>query len=133
MVPWIVGSLLAGLGNALILSWQRRAREQYGRKIFCFLGQDCDAVVLSQYGTTLGMPNERLWVYYYIAAFILLALHTLADSYFALGLLAFCAFTAVMFSGYLLVVQAAILKQYCSWYIAATGIHVLLLSFILLL
>ncbi len=129
----LVIALVVGLVNTLALYWQKRARELYGRKIVCLIGQDCEAVVLSSYGTTLGVANELLGVAYYVGSFILLALFTWADSYFALGLLVFAALAASMFSVYLIILQVFILQKYCSWCMLAIVLNFVILGLTLVL
>lgn len=133
VVTVLVITLVVGLVNALALYWQKRESELHGRKIFCLIGQDCEAVVLSPYGTTLGVENELLGVAYYVGSLVLLALFTWADSYFALGLLAFAALAASLFSIYLIVLQVFVLRKYCSWCLLAIVLNFVILGLTIVL
>ena len=127
----LYGALILGLLNILQLSWQRNARERYGRPIICLVGHDCEDVMLSTYSSALGISTETLGTAFYPAALLLLTIFVLFHTYFALGLLAFASFTATLYSVYLLVVQVMILKKYCFWYLASMVLNCFILGLVL--
>ena len=104
---------LIGLANALYLYWQH-TQVPKGRKMFCVIGGDCQAVVESKYGKSFGVKNE-LWGSLYYLSLILFHPYTL--------LLLSLSFIAALFSLYLLFLQAVVLKKYCSWCLLAIFIN----------
>lgn len=106
-----------------------------GEELVCPIGSDCNAVVNSEYGYFAGIPTT-LWgmVYYagiaiFYAALIIIGKTIPAE-------LAFIAFgisiVAVLFSGYLVAIQAFVLKNWCTWCLVSAGISVLILAFTVL-
>lgn len=106
------------------------------KKVFCLLGHECDAVVNSPYGKTFGIENTMLGVMYYALIFAYGAAMALNRNifkdipiyYFIVGISA----ASVLFSLYLIWVQAFVLKKWCD-YCTASAIVSLLIFLVLVL
>ncbi len=109
--------VLATLGfvNAAYLYWQH-TQVARGRKMFCFLGGDCQAVVESRYGKSVGLKNE-LWG---MGFYLLLIVLTVAE---VQAITSALSLVAALFSLYLLYLQHVVLRKYCSWCLLAIGIN----------
>lgn len=111
---FIVSAAIAGFGVASYVFYTKRS----GKQLVCPAGSDCNAVVTSKYSVFLGVPIEYLGMAYYATvgsayALLIIASHLLpAQTPLLLVLLSFGAF---LFSLYLLVAQAFLLKQWCIW------------------
>lgn len=127
MVELFLITLLASLGfaNAYFLHWQYQRYLKTSQKMYCLVGEDCAKVVSSPYGTTLGVKNEILGLYYYGLVLVLtvLALGWPVVSYLGTVYLVISSLVAAVFSFYLLFVQTRILKTLCSWCLIAIAIN----------
>ena len=102
--------------------------------MYCFMGEDCSRVIGSKYGATLGLKNEKIGIFYYLTIGIYAlwnlsfyqSLPATIDS-FVLAI----SFVATLFSLYLLIVQAFILKNFCSWCLIAIFTNFLILVFLI--
>lgn len=104
-------------------------------KLFCPLGKQCNDVVYSEYNKMFGIQNEILGVIYYglvaivfgASLFGVWSAPTILNLFFLIA-----ALCAVVFSVYLIFVQAIILKKWCEWCIASAilslTIFILMLS-----
>ena len=107
---------LVGFTNAFFLHLQHLRFLKSGKKIFCLLGENCEAVVESKYGVTLGVKNE-LWGLGFYFLVLLLSLTQLNS--FILPL----SFLAAIFSVYLTYLQTFVLKKFCSWCLLAIAVN----------
>lgn len=125
---------LIGLVNAIFLHWQYVRFLRTGKKMYCFMGEDCSQVVGSKYGATLGLKNEKIGIFYYVTIGIFslwnLSFYHSVPATIESFILAISG-VATLFSVYLFIVQAFILKKYCSWCLIA--IFTNLLIFVLLI
>ena len=105
------------------------------KKIYCPIGHDCDAVVKSKYGKTFGIENTIPGMLYYAIVFFYgIALffnrNIFKDNliyYFIVSI----SFVSVLFSIYLTLVQAFVLKKWCDYCIISSMISVLILVVLL--
>jgi uncharacterized membrane protein len=114
---------LAGLGVTFNIYYSKRFKEH----LACPTGSDCNAVVNSKYAKFLGIPLEYMGMVYY--SFILIsylgfifapAIKT--TLWFPLAIL--MTFSAFIFSIYLLVIQAFILKKWCIWCLLSAALSI---------
>lgn len=114
------------------------ARHIYNSKkkakpLVCPVKFDCNAVVHSDYSKFLGAPVERLGMIYYslifVAYFLLMFVPTELPIWLVYGI-ALYAFSAVVFSLYLVLVQAFVLHKGCSWCAFSAVISLFIFIFI---
>lgn len=114
-------SLVLGLSAlGLIISLYLLYVKLRNKKLICFLGEDCDAVVKSKYGYLFKVPNEVLGVLYYASMIM--------GMIFAINILflQIAAILALTASLMLVVIQAFFLKKWCEWCISTAFINLLL-------
>jgi len=113
---WVLGLSALGLGISLYLLYVKLRN----KKLICFLGEDCDAVVKSKYGYLFKIPNEVLGVLYYAGM--------IAGTVLAINILFLqaAAVLALVASLALVVIQAFFLKKWCEWCIATALINLAL-------
>lgn len=103
-VAALVGAAVAGY-----LVWARST----GSELICSTG-GCETVQSSSYAEVLGVPVALLG----LVGYLLIAATALLASPAARAAGAALALTAVVFSGYLLVVQLAVIDAVCLWCVA---------------
>ena len=132
MTPYLLVLGLLGLGTSLYLLSKKLKNE----KIVCFLGQDCDTVVKSKYGSLLGFPNEIMGTLFYLGvmgAILLMAQGREALLGFSILVsVRGAAVLAFLASLYLLYVQAFKLRMWCEYCIASAIINGLILLILFL-
>ncbi len=99
--------------------------KKHSAQLVCPLEGSCEAVVHSDYSKIIGIPVEILGILYYglivilygCFAFFPLVIPDFA-SYAVIGI----TIVAFLFSVYLTLVQALVLKQWCTWCLFSAGI-----------
>ncbi len=110
--------------------------KKYNKKLYCIYGKECDAVIKSRYGETFGIENTIFGILYYLlilayTSFLFLNRNIFKGNivyYFIVG----ASIGAVLFSVYLTLVQAVILKKWCD-YCTVSAIISLLIFFMLII
>jgi uncharacterized membrane protein len=120
--------IFLGLLNSLFLGWQHWQYKKNNRPMVCPISGQCAAVVESKYASTLGFNNDLLGTLFYLFfAAMLLAGWILPEFGVMLKNLALLTIGgAFVFTNYLLVIQAFVLKKWCFWCIIAALINYLL-------
>ena len=101
------------------------------KKLICPRKTDCDNVVHSSYSKIVGIPIEILgMIYYFLISFIYVYSHVLgfwsSNVYmFVIGM----TMCSVIFSIYLLLVQAFIIRKWCLWCISSALVSFLIFYF----
>jgi uncharacterized membrane protein len=105
----LLAALVAAAGAALAgyLTWARYSDDS----LICPVGGGCETVQESEYAEIAGAPVALLGLVAYTVVLALIARDTPATRLAAAAL----ALTALLFSGYLLVVQAFVLEAFCVW------------------
>ena len=106
--------------------------KKYDKPMYCVIGQDCDAVVKSKYGKTLGVENTIPGMLYYALVFAYAAGLLLNQNvfkgniiyYFIVGI----SIGSVLFSLYLAYVQKFVLRKWCEYCIVSTISSILILG-----
>jgi len=113
--------IILGIVNAGYLYWQHVQFEKNKRKMVCPLNGHCEAVVESKYGTTLGIKNDILGILYLLALAFLITvdLSVPALSMYARFAIMGIATFGILFSTYLTYLQAFVIKEFCTWCVAA--------------
>ena len=116
----VVLSLL-GVGVTAYLSYNH----YFGGEIACLGGGGCEAVQQSRYSAVLGVPVALLGLGYYGASLlfgILGRLRQTAGTYGTFGTFGLLtpiyfamSLTAALFSWYLTLLQASVIRAYCVW------------------
>lgn len=130
ILPLFLLSLL-GILNAFYLHWQYLREKKLGRKMICLMGSDCFNVIDSKYGITFGIKNETYgFIYYFILlAFSVLGLISDATIKILSPFLFIVTLIAALFSIYLTIIQAIILKKYCFWCLIANCLNILIFGY----
>ncbi len=93
-----------------------------GQKMVCFVGQDCDKVVFSEYSKFLGIGLEKMGLAYYIVLALVYLTAAIRPSFlndFVMFVVLGMTFGGLLFSLYLTAIQIVKLKNYCSWCIGS--------------
>jgi uncharacterized membrane protein len=113
----ILGLSILGAGIAAYLTYAHLAHVQ----VACTTG-GCETVQTSRYAELAGIPVAALGLAGYLVLAVTAAFRT--DAARAIGLAA--AAFGLMFAGYLLYVQAALIGAFCQWCLASDLILLLL-------
>lgn len=127
-VPLAVLSLLAGAAGMLVAGFIHRKKATRG-VIKCPLHSDCAAVIHSEYSKFLRIPVEVLGFMYYAfitAAYALILARPALGTPSALVILQALSGAAFLFSAYLLVIQLAVLRQWCTWCLLSAGLSTII-------
>ncbi len=120
---WILSFL--GLLNAYFLHWQYKREVKEGKKMFCFMGEDCSKVVGSKYGNHFGIKNEIYGIAYYISVFVFsILVQNFGPTRILSQIMLVAVSSATLFSFYLLYLQAKVIKTFCSWCLIAIFINI---------
>jgi len=126
--------ILALLGFALAYHiWHTKINKQ---QLYCILGKDCNKVIESEHSGHFGTENTVLGMIYYAVVFIvsLIALMYPALFGFSLFTIGFLIITglAAFFSVYLVGVQSFVIKHFCEYCLASTGIVIAIFVILLI-
>jgi|SRR3989344_4107661 len=103
-----------GLSLSVFIYIKKRRK----KTLVCPIGHSCDPVVHSDYSRFMGIPVEILGILYYLLILVsysaFLAYPSIKTGEVGSALLIISAL-AFLFSGYLTLVQAFVLKEWCTW------------------
>jgi uncharacterized membrane protein len=116
----LAATATAGLGVAAYLTWVHYHPEA----LVCTRGGGCETVQRSHYAVLLGVPVAIFGLAAWAAVLGLAAI----DTPTARALVAAVAVVAVLFAGYLVVVQLAVIDAICVWCMANDVVLVPLLG-----
>jgi uncharacterized membrane protein len=102
--------VLAGIAVAAYLTWAHYA----DASVVCVRGGGCETVQKSSYSEIAGLPVAVLGLAFYVSMFLLISWDT-ENARFAAAAL---AFVGVLFSIYLIVLQAFVIDAFCIWCLA---------------
>ena len=98
--------------------------KKYNKNLYCIIGEDCDAVVRSRYGKTFGVENTLPGMMYYLVIFIygiaLFFNQNIFKASIVYYLVVGASIASVLFSIYLIAVQAFVLKKWCEYCIVSS-------------
>lgn len=131
MTPYIITIIIALVG--FVLAAMIRHKKKVGQPLVCPIGFDCESVVNSSYGKFFGFDIATIGVGYYglivaLYGFFLLLPNLVPDYLYVVGFL--LSVGAVVFSIYLIIIQALVIREWCLWCIlsAVTSIALLIAS-----
>ena len=124
----IVLSLL-GFVDAVYLVWKSRIK----KPLVCPIGQDCNKVLESKWGKVFFIKNDILGLLFYVGVIIgsVLLLSEFSEKIKIVLILA--SGIAVLFSIFLVFIQAKVIKNYCFYCLISALINVLIFLNVLLL
>lgn len=124
---------ILGIVNAFFLNWQFNRYVNTGKKMYCLMGEDCSLVVGSKYGRHFGIKNELTGIAYYlsIVAYGVLSYFIQIPNILTNFILVISTIS-VIFSFYLLFLQAFVLKKFCSWCLIAILINIVIFFLIVI-
>jgi uncharacterized membrane protein len=122
MLSFLISVLaVIGLVNAFfIYAWKKQQRS-----FVCVVGNNCDKVIYSSYGSLMGVENTLFGIGYYV--FLLLFPYLSLD----VGLLRFVVSVAALASLYLLYIQFKVLRKWCDYCLLGALINFILLYLVL--
>ena len=107
------------------------------KPMHCVIGQDCDAVVKSKYGKTFGVENTIPGMLYYTLIFAygiaLLSNRNLFKPDIVYYSIVIASIASVLFSVYLIAVQAFVLKKWCEYCIVSSAASLAILLILITL
>jgi len=121
---------LTGLYASVYINRKKRTKT----KLVCPLRANCDKVIHSTHSTTFGIPNEILGIGYYALVGILFALMLFNPNVFLSGpvlyALGIFLIGGGLFSIFLVILQATVIRAWCSWcLLSAMSSIVLVITF----
>ena len=123
---WLLVLAIAGF----ILSYYIYYKKNKHQELVCVIGEDCDKVVNSKYGTTFGIDNTIAGMLYYafvaLGAILILSGVNILAGFFVLDVLIIAGLLASLFSIYLIGVQLFILKEWCEYCLGTSVITILI-------
>ena len=117
----IVLSLL-GIVNTVYLIWKSRMKEP----LVCPIGQDCNKVLDSKWNKIFFIKNDILGLLFYIGIITGAVLLLFNFDEIIKTILIFASGIAVLFSIFLVFIQAKIIKNYCFYCLISAFINVLI-------
>ncbi len=127
-------TILALIGFAV--SFYIYYSKKNNKKLYCIIGEDCDAVVKSKYGKTFGIENTVPGMLYFILVFIygiaLFLNRNIFKEAFIYYFIVIASISSVLFSLYLTGVQALVLKKWCEYCIVSSIASLLILIVLIL-
>ncbi len=117
----IIVFALIGLYIAVRIAKEKK-QKLAGQKMVCFVGQDCEKVVFSEYSKFLGISLEKMGILYYLVVAIVYLTATVyppLTNDLVMFVLLGMTFGGFIFSIYLTLLQILKLKNFCSWCISS--------------
>ncbi len=126
MNVWVLPLAISGFA----VSWYIYYKKKRNEKLVCIIGEDCDKVVRSKYGSLLGVSNEVLGMGYYGLVAVLSGIILTGTG----TILSFPLFTflliigggAALFSIVLLFIQSFILEELCEYCIVSAAASIII-------
>lgn len=119
--------IVLGLGGFLIAQYIYR-KKKAKTKLVCPRRSNCDTVIHSDYSKIFGIPVEGLGMYYYASVVITYCVFLFRPANEIINLVVLgISMSSVLFSIYLVSMQAFVIKQWCAWCLASASISLLIL------
>ena len=111
-----------------ILASHIHSKKAQKTKLVCPMRSNCDTVIHSDYSTIFGISVEILGMIYYafIGGVYGIIFLTGYSSHILFFVLMWLSCGAVIFSTYLVLVQALVLRQWCTWCLMSASITILI-------
>lgn len=115
---------LLGIAGFFLANYIRR-KKTHGEELVCPIGTSCTRVVTSEHSKIMGIRIEILGMFYYgLIALLYAAIFfypAFATDVITAGILGITV-AAFAFSAYLTILQAFIIKEWCTWCIISAGL-----------
>lgn len=108
LIGFIAG--IVGLGTSIYIAYQKSKKAP----LMCPRRSDCTSVVTGTHSEIFGIPNDILGIMYYMTFSIIFGL-LLAGYSMPLLMVRFVAGIGVLFTVYLVGVQAFVIRLWCVW------------------
>lgn len=136
LIPWLeIGVIIAAAGGFSIALYIR-CKKNAPKPMICPMRSNCTNVITSRYSRFLGMHVELLGLFYYVLTVLIhigllafLFLDYTVPAGFIVLLIGF-ALSAVIFSLYLVLVQAVALKEWCTWCLISATICLIIVCLV---
>ena len=125
-----IAIILLALGGFLIATYISNKKKSKKHMVCPMRGANCETVIHSNYSQVLFVPVEILGMIYYAfiaMAYGLLALSGSNDPIVTYGLFGISLLSA-LFSLYLVLIQALVIKHWCSWCLSSALISMLIFA-----
>ena len=113
-----------------VVSYHIYESKKRKKRLVCYVGKSCDAVVKSKYSTILGVPNEILgMLYYLISGIVVLVPYNgifVVYGYSIRLLFVLLSGGAAIFSLGLIYIQGFILRDWCEFCLTSAGASILI-------
>jgi len=119
LIGFIAG--IVGLVTALYIFYKKNKKAP----LMCPRRSDCTSVVTGKYSTIFGVPNDVLGVAYYLSFSIIFGL-LLTGAAIPLLFIKLIAAIGVLFTIYLVAVQAFVIRIWCLWCLVSAVCAVIL-------
>jgi len=120
---------LLGIVDTVYLIWKGRIKEP----LVCPIGQDCNKVLESKWNKIFFIKNDILGLLFYVGVIVGAVLLLLEFNEIIKTILIFASGIAVLFSSFLVFIQAKVIKNYCFYCLISAFINVLIFLNVLLL
>jgi len=110
--------IFLAFGGFLIARYIRHHKKNVEEALVCPLRANCDMVIHSDYSKFLGIPIEALGMVYYsllAVSYGLLVIFPVLNQPLVASSLLFATVCAFVFSIYLTLIQAFVIKNWCTW------------------
>lgn len=125
----IIINLISLLGiSGLILSSYIYFKKKKKKKMICPMRSNCDSVIHSDQSKILGIPVELLGMVYYAIIGLSYVFISILDlwSFPVSIVLVGISGSALLFSVYLVSLQAFVIKHWCTWCLCSAGISLII-------
>ncbi len=119
---------IMGLLNAGYLTW-KHYRSKRKQPLVCPLNHDCSIVTESKWSHLFGVRNEILGMLFFVGMLVAGILLSLTSTFFGFSvplLVLMGASAGLLFSGFLVLIQAIAIKDYCFYCLVSAFITLLL-------
>jgi len=116
-----------GIADSAYLAWTHFRK----KPIVCLIGDKCEAVTESKWGTMFGVRNEILGIIYYIA--ILVGAFLIFYNYRIENYLLIISGIGFAFSAFLTYIQSYVIKSYCFYCLVSAFLSLLIFLNVLIL
>ncbi len=115
--------VIFGIAGFIVASYVYH-KKKTDAPMVCPLKGDCDAVTRSRFSKFLGIPVEKLGMFYYGLVAIVYGLYNLMPQFFSdtvIFVMLWITIGAFIFSLYLTFIQAFVVRKWCTWCLFSAG------------
>ena len=94
--------------------------------LMCPREMPCDIVVNSAYSKTFGIGNDILGIVYFAGEAVLFVIYAFSLNHILFIALSLIVAVGLLFSFYLIIIQAFVLKKWCLWCLGSTAANIII-------